>query len=157
MAIEKGKTNMRAAVLTGPRNLKIMNVAMPEPGDHVIIRITACGICGSDLHYWEMGTGAGGTTGLILGHEFVGTVFHPGVRSDLSFGERVTALPADPCGTCSSCIAGLPNLCSNFIRRRIPGNTGPGAYAEYLSVRSDESLAGKNRDIKVVIYPQQDS
>lgn len=129
---------MKAVRLTGPRRLELVETEIPKPdGHHVIIRVSTCGICGSDLHYWDSGLDMSGAPGLILGHEFCGTVHDPGSRNDLSPQDRVTALPLDPCETCESCAAGHPNLCTRGMKRSIPGNNGPGAYAQYLKVRPD--------------------
>jgi len=79
----------------------------------------------------------GGVTNLILGHEFCGFVVDPGSRKDLFPDERVTALPLDPCGRCETCRSGFPNICLNSLKRSIPGNNSPGAFAEYLKLRPD--------------------
>jgi 2-desacetyl-2-hydroxyethyl bacteriochlorophyllide A dehydrogenase len=129
---------MKAVRLAGPRSLELVEIDAPQPdGQNVVIRVSACGICGSDLHYWESGLDMSGAPGLILGHEFCGTVADPGSRTDLSPGDRVTALPLDPCDMCRSCRSGLPNLCTNGMKRSNPGNNSPGAYAEYIRIRPD--------------------
>lgn len=129
---------MRAVKIAGPRKLEEFETQSPEPdGNKVIIRISLCGICGSDLHYWEAGCGMGGVGDLIMGHEFCGVIVDPGSRKDLSTGERVTALPLDPCGHCETCRSGFPNICLNSLKRSIPGNNSPGAFAEYLKLRPD--------------------
>jgi len=129
---------MRAVKIAGPKELKEIEIESPDSdGNNVIIRVSLCGICGSDLHYWEAGCGMGGVTDLILGHEFCGSVIDPGSRKDLLPGERVTALPLDPCGYCETCRAGFPNICLNALKRSIPGNNSPGAFAEYLKLRPD--------------------
>lgn len=129
---------MRALQLTGPRKLELIDIPQPVPdGNLVLIRVSACGICGSDLHYWEYGIGLDGRPGLIMGHEFCGTVIERGSRTDLTPGDRVTALPLDPCDACEPCLAGHPNLCLDALHRRIPGNNSPGAFAEFLALRPD--------------------
>jgi 2-desacetyl-2-hydroxyethyl bacteriochlorophyllide A dehydrogenase len=79
----------------------------------------------------------GGVHDLIMGHEFAGRVADPGNRDDLAKGDRVTALPLDPCGTCAACRAGHVNICSKALKRSIPGNNSPGGFAEFLKVRPD--------------------
>jgi 2-desacetyl-2-hydroxyethyl bacteriochlorophyllide A dehydrogenase len=129
---------MNAVKLTGPRRLELVETEPPDTdGKNVIIKVSTCGICGSDLHYWEAGVDMSGAAGLILGHEFCGTVVDPGSRNDLSPGDRVTALPLDPCGSCESCRAGHPNLCTRGMKRSIPGNNSPGAYAQFIKIRPD--------------------
>lgn len=129
---------MKAVALTGPRQLEIIDTPTPAPdGEHVIIEVSACGICGSDIHYWELGVGMDGMPGLIMGHEFSGSVADTGCRDDLSVGDRVTALPINPCGQCDTCRNGISNICLNGMKRPNPGNNSPGAYAEYIKVRPD--------------------
>ena len=79
---------------------------MPE--GEVLVRVTAVGICGSDLHWWEEGAigDAGLTHPLVLGHEGAG-VIAAGPRR----GERVAIDPAIPCETCRACRDGYRNLC----------------------------------------------
>jgi L-iditol 2-dehydrogenase len=80
---------------------------VPEPGEE-LVRVTAVGLCGSDLHWYEDG-GIGESVvvePLVLGHE-MGGVIESGPRQ----GERVVVEPADPCGRCEACRAGHGNLC----------------------------------------------
>ena len=82
---------------------------VPAPGEE-LVRITAVGLCGSDLHWYEDG-GIGNSRvvePLVLGHE-MGGVIVSGPRAD----ERVVVEPADPCGHCAACRAGHANLCPN--------------------------------------------
>jgi L-iditol 2-dehydrogenase len=95
--------------LQGPRSLRPAIEPVPEPGEgEALIRVTAVGLCGSDLHWFQDGTigEAGLDRPLVLGHEFAG-VIESGPRR----GERVAVDPAIPCGTCASCRNGDPNLC----------------------------------------------
>lgn len=129
---------MRAVKLTGPKELKEVEIESPESdGNNVIIKVSLCGICGSDVHFWEAGSGIGGIKNIIMGHEICGVVIDPGSRKDLVPDDRVTALPLDPCGYCETCFAGFPNICLNSFKRKIPGNTSPGAFAEYVKWRPD--------------------
>src|SRR5215213_4823121 len=106
---------MLAARLHGPRDLRIETI--PEPGDpgaeQVKIRVTAVGVCGSDLHnYLDARIGDTLiTTPLILGHEFAGVVIavgeraHDGEGHPLRVGQRVAVDPATPCWRCEMCEA----------------------------------------------------
>lgn len=89
---------MRAAVFhKAGRPLTIENVPDPEPADdQIIIEVAYCGICGSDLHVTQYGFAQPGT---ILGHEFSGIVVETGkaARGSWKIGDRVTALPFNPC------------------------------------------------------------
>jgi L-iditol 2-dehydrogenase len=79
----------------------------PGPGE-VLLRVTAVGLCGSDLHWFEEGSigDARLSAPLVLGHEFAGVIVG-GPRD----GERVAADPANDCGRCGPCLAGQNNLC----------------------------------------------
>jgi L-iditol 2-dehydrogenase len=113
---------MRAAQLHGPKDLRVHDVPHPGPPGHdqVLLRVTAVGICGSDLHTYQdarIGDTALGAP-LTLGHEFAGVVeaLGPGEALDGEFnplqpGQRVAVDPAQPCGRCEMCEQGHPNLC----------------------------------------------
>ena len=92
----------------------------PEPGT-TLVRVTAVGICGSDLHWWDEGAigDAKLTHPLVLGHEGAGVIAE-GPRS----GERVAIDPAIPCETCRACRDGYRNLC---YRSGSPGTAPPTA------------------------------
>lgn len=116
------KSTMLAARLHGPRDLRVDRIPHPGPPgpDQVLLRITAVGICGSDLHTYQDAR-IGDTTldaPLTLGHEFAGIVeeIGPGEALDgefnpLTIGTRVAVDPAQPCGRCEMCEQGHPNLC----------------------------------------------
>ncbi|HEX2824486.1 MAG TPA: alcohol dehydrogenase catalytic domain-containing protein [Streptosporangiaceae bacterium] len=101
---------MRAARLHAVGDLRVAQEPMPAvdgPG-MVLVRVTAVGICGSDLHWWDEGAigDAKLTHPLVLGHEGAG-VIADGPRS----GERVAIDPAIPCERCRACRDGYRNLC----------------------------------------------
>ena len=71
---------MKAAVLTGPRQVCIKELPVPQAGSGEIeIRVSACGVCGSDIHLWKAGKGwaKGDMPNFIMGHEFCGVVTNP--------------------------------------------------------------------------------
>jgi len=89
---------MKAAVFYGPGNIRVEEVSKPslEDGD-ILIKVRACGICGSDLHAYKLGLfpelGAPINSGMILGHEFSGDVIEiVGKAESLRVGDRVTGL-----------------------------------------------------------------
>ncbi len=126
---------MRGLQIKGVKEfeLKEMEMPMAENGE-VIIKIEKCGICGSDIHYWENGD----VKGLVLGHEYVGTVVDTGSRKDLNIGDRVTALPISPCGKCSSCESGNPQFCTEtWLHATGLSLDYPGGLSEVIKVRSD--------------------
>lgn len=100
----------------------------------VVIEVKKCGICGSDIHYWDIGQ----PQTLVMGHEFCGTVIDPGSRSDLKIGDRVTALPISPCGKCEACLSNNPQYCPDTWTKAVGLSlTNPGAYAEKTSISPD--------------------
>lgn len=121
---------MKALVYTQPNEVKIQEY--PDPvlaPDEVILKIDAVGICGSDMHAYH-GHDPRRKPGLVLGHEFAGTVVD--TKSPLfSKGTRVTGNPLITCGRCEYCSEGRNNLCAN---RTMVGMTRPGAFAEYMSI-----------------------
>lgn len=100
-----------------PGNIMIREIDIPEPGkDDLQIKVACCGICGSDVHYYEHGRiGDYIVDGdFTLGHEVSGIVVKVG--SDVhSFkeGDRVALEPGIPCGKCKSCKTGKYNLCAD--------------------------------------------
>jgi threonine dehydrogenase-like Zn-dependent dehydrogenase len=120
---------MKAAVLRGPNEIRIENVPDPqvEP-EGIIVKVRACGVCGSDLHIYKQS----GQEGTIFGHEFSGEVAALGPQvKDLSVGQRVTAVGFRPCGKCFWCSQGKLHRCSDLS---LVGYQLPGAMAEYVSI-----------------------
>ena len=100
---------MRAARLHAAGDLRVADEPAPEVGPGMsLVRVTAVGICGSDLHWWEEGAigDAKLTHPVVVGHEGAG-VIAGGPRS----GERVAIDPAIPCQACRACRDGYRNLC----------------------------------------------
>lgn len=105
---------MEVLRLYGPHDLRLQSEARPVPTPgQVLVRVTAVGVCGSDLHWFdEAGIGdAQITRPLVLGHEMAGVVES---RSSLLHGQHVAVDPAIPCQTCEFCLEGSPNLCANL-------------------------------------------
>lgn len=129
---------MRAVALVDKRKFEVKEIKKPTPKKgEVVIEILKTGICGSDLHYFEMGE----PKGLILGHEFCGKVVDSGSRKDLKVGELVTALPISPCGECSACKSGNPQYCRKTWSDAVGLSlTRPGGLGEVVCVRPDMVL-----------------
>ena len=104
---------MRVARLHHPGDIRLSDEPWPveAPAGQVVVRVTAVGLCGSDLHWFgEGGIGdAGLARPLVLGHEMAGVIVDGPNR-----GQRVAIDPAQPCGHCEFCRAGHPNLCPNI-------------------------------------------
>jgi len=128
---------MNALLLKEYMNLELVQMPNPEIGPQdVLVRVRACGICGSDVH------GLDGKTGrrippLVMGHEAAGEVVETGAQvHDLKPGDRVTFDSTVYCGQCFFCARGDVNLCDN--REVLGVSPGPyrrhGAFAEYVAV-----------------------
>lgn len=128
---------MDALLLREYGKLQMVTMAEPEIGaDDVLVRVRACGICGSDVH------GLDGSTGrrippLVMGHEAAGEVAAVGANvRDLAAGDRVTFDSTIYCGQCFYCTRGDVNLCDN--RQVLGVSPGPyrrhGAFAEFVAV-----------------------
>ena len=136
---------MKAAIFKAPgAPLAIETVPDPTPGlRELVIKVEACGICGSDLHAADIHDDEGGMKplppGTIMGHEFSGTVVAVG-EDALGFqpGMRVTALPYLGCGQCLACLSGTLR-CERGGRGMGFGRV-PGAYAEYALTGAHETL-----------------
>lgn len=128
---------MKALLLTAPSKLELVDFPDPTPADdEVVVRVRACGICGSDIHGWDGSTGRRQTP-LIMGHEASGEVVAAGPRvTAFRAGDRVTFDSTIYCGVCRFCRDGHVNLCEN---RRVVGVSPTeykqhGAFAEKVAV-----------------------
>jgi (R,R)-butanediol dehydrogenase/meso-butanediol dehydrogenase/diacetyl reductase len=123
---------MRAAVFRGKRDVVVEQRAVPELGvGDVLLEVSHCGVCGSDLHFVLDGWGIPGS---VEGHEYSGRVVAVGedVR-DWSVGDEVVGGPSPRCGRCEFCRSGRPSLCT--ARGRFGDNREwQGAFAQYVRV-----------------------
>jgi len=130
---------MKALLLSRYKHLEIVDLPEPVPGPgEVLVRVAACGICGSDIHGYDGSTGRR-IPPIVMGHEAAGTV--------CAWGEGVTGFANDDrvtfdstvyCGSCTPCLRGEVNLCEH---RQVLGVSctdyrRPGAFAEYVAVPS---------------------
>src|SRR6476661_6556647 len=126
---------MRALVYYGPHEMREEEIPAPRPGaGEVLIKVAAVGICGSDIHGF---TGASGrrAAGMVMGHEFAGTVAEVGPGTNPieapAVGTRVAVNPLIYCGECFECRAGREQLCRK--RTSIGVNMGlRGGFSEYV-------------------------
>ncbi|WP_169791970.1 alcohol dehydrogenase catalytic domain-containing protein [Jiangella muralis] len=126
---------MRALVLDRVHRFDLKELPTPDPGpDEVLVRVTAAGICGSELAGFT-GTDGLRRPGLVFGHEFLGSVAAIGADvptgGGLAVGATVTANPLLSCGRCRLCRLGSPQLCPS---RRLLGGHVDGCNAEYVVV-----------------------
>lgn len=123
---------MKAAVLTAAgEKLELREVDKPRPGPgEVLVKVAACGVCHTDLHYIEHGVPTFKTPPVILGHEPSGTIAELGDQvKGPEPGTRVLLPAVLPCGQCSFCRSGRENICQSMI---MYGNHVDGAFAEYV-------------------------
>lgn len=126
---------MKCAKITGPKMIETSTIERPDTEKgYVLFKVDACGICGSDIHYFVSGE----PKGLVMGHEFAGTVLDNGGREDIKIGDRITGLPISPCGHCEACKTGNPQYCLSTWSEAVGLSlTNPGGYAEYSKCRVD--------------------
>lgn len=126
---------MKCVAIKKVKQLEVTEIDEPiSTNGSVVVEVKKTGICGSDIHYWDLGN----PKGLVMGHEFCGVVIDPGSRYDLKVGDRVTALPISPCGTCPACLSGNIQYCPETWNKAVGLSlTNPGGYAEKASIRPD--------------------
>jgi threonine dehydrogenase-like Zn-dependent dehydrogenase len=140
-----GKAITGNAIWHNP-TLSVRDWPDPKPGPkEVLVQIQACGVCGSDMHFYETDKDNyilyPGLTRFptILGHEFSGKVVEVGKEvTMLSIGDMVTVEEMIWCGRCTPCRNGYPNHCTNLEEI---GFTIPGAFANFIAV--DEKFCWK--------------
>lgn len=140
------RTTRGWALLPGGNTLEPWTFERRDPRpDDVVVAVTHCGVCHSDLHAIDAAVAGSADEPLVPGHEFVGTVVALG--SDVTDREvgQVVAVGniVDACGTCAACVAGDEPYCAEFPtttyggRDRHDGTPTHGAYAEEYVVRAD--------------------
>lgn len=141
------------AVTENAKPLQRIELPTPEPtGEQVLIRVTHCGVCHSDLHLWEggydLGEGKrlslkdrGVTLPMVMGHEILGRVAKLGPEAKgqgLSEHALYAVFPWLGCGTCAECRAEDDNMCR--VKPNALGIYNPGGYGEYVLVPSPRHL-----------------
>ncbi|GLU47164.1 galactitol-1-phosphate 5-dehydrogenase [Nocardiopsis ansamitocini] len=126
---------MQAAVLHAPGDIRVEQVPVPEPApDEALVRVAACGVCGSDIPRMLRPGGAYHLP-LICGHEFSGHVVALGTElaaaGTVQEGDLVTVPPLIPCRRCTPCTQGHFSLCEDYDYF---GSRRAGAYAQYVTV-----------------------
>src|SRR5882762_1683714 len=128
---------MKALLLTTYNHLELTDLPMPSPApDEVLIRVAACGICGSDVHGYD-GSSGRRIPPIVMGHEAAGVIAAVGTAvKTFAPGDRVTFDSTVYCGECPNCRRGNVNLCD---RRQVLGVScgdyrRAGAFAEFVAV-----------------------
>src|SRR5213083_2277235 len=128
---------MKAMLLSKCRHLEIADLPKPVPGPgELLVRVAACGICGSDVHGYDGSTGRR-IPPIVMGHEAAGVVAALGdAVESLSVGDHVTFDSTVYCGACDFCRRGQVNLCD---QRQVLGVScgdyrRAGAFADFVAV-----------------------
>jgi L-iditol 2-dehydrogenase len=133
---------MKAAYITGPQQIDVHQVDIPAiPEDGLLLKVEACGICGSDLRRWKEGPQPG-VEPIIAGHEIGGVVaaVGEGVKG-FAAGDRLAVAPDIHCGNCYYCHHDMYNLCENLSLLGVtPGYNG--GFAEYMLLTAEILLGG---------------
>lgn len=135
---------MKVGMYYHNRDVRLEEVPRPAAGERdLLVRVEACGICGSDLLEWYRVKRAP----LVLGHELAGEIVEvgAGVRN-FAPGDRVFTVHHVPCETCPQCLSGHPTACDSF---HSVNNFTPGGFAEYLRV------TGKSVDTGTLKLPAE--
>ena len=132
---------MKSAFFYGAGDIRVEETEVPEiDDDEVLIKVSYCGICGSDITAFKTGNYV---PGIIIGHEFSGIVIKKGKNvNNVKEGDKVVGLSLIPCGKCEYCLSGKPNLCKNAL---MTGITINGAFAEYVKLPKDAVLKIDNK------------
>lgn len=117
---------MQVAMYYSNSDVRVEDAPLPKIGDgEILVRVEACGICGSDVMEWYRV----GRTPLVLGHEVSGTVEEAGAgAAKFKKGDRITAAHHVPCDRCHCCLSGHPTVCE-MLRKT---NFMPGGFAQFL-------------------------
>lgn len=124
---------MKAVRIVKPEQLELIEVEKPviNEKDNVLVRMTAAGICGSDVGIYH-GTNAAATYPRIIGHEMVGVVDQVGPNvQNLKVGDRVIVNQVTSCGECYPCRKGRGNVCDHLAVRGVHID---GGYREFIAV-----------------------
>jgi L-iditol 2-dehydrogenase len=124
---------MKAAIFYDKEDMRIDEIDDPKiTDDEVLIKVEACGVCGTDARVYYQGIEKRWKVPIIMGHEVAGRIVRVGENSSgFSINDRVTVAPICGCGTCSFCLAGKENLCREAI---VIGANYDGGYAEYMKI-----------------------
>lgn len=127
------KKTMHAVVVRAPMQFEVEEVPVPEVSSGgLLLRVEACGLCGSDLRTLRNGHRKV-TFPWTIGHEICGIVEEVGAayQGQWQIGDRLAIGPLAYCGTCEFCVTGKPDLCENY---REIAQAWPGGLAEFIAI-----------------------
>jgi len=136
---------MKAALLEAPKIIKVKDIDTPKVTEGtILLRVKACGICGSDLKFFNYGDRVKEFPA-ILGHEIAGEVAEVGKGVDnFKVGDRLALGNEIPCKNCYACRKGLENVCENVLS---VGTTVPGGLSEYMLLTEEMIQRGPINEI----------
>jgi threonine dehydrogenase-like Zn-dependent dehydrogenase len=164
-ALSSSATTVRSIALAGPRTLTTLTLPLPDlSGDGALLRIEACGVCGSDIPPYETGIIDGVDSSkhpVVLGHEMVGRIEAIGPlaarRWGVDVGDRVVAERAIPCGHCETCLSGSYPMCKRpgygdglYRYGSTPASVGQGlwgGFAEMMYLHPDSTVFRASPDV----------
>ena len=132
---------MKAMALYGQEDIRLLNLEVKKPqGNDLIIRIIACGVCGSDIRMFFKGPTPRYKLPVVLGHEISGEIIEIGPNvTGYSVGDIVSIAPIIPCMHCKACLRGDDHLCEFGD---VIGCTVQGGFAEYMYIPEKMVFAG---------------
>jgi (R,R)-butanediol dehydrogenase/meso-butanediol dehydrogenase/diacetyl reductase len=126
---------MRAVVIDEDGGLAVEQVEVSPGRGEILLRVSYCGICGTDLHTLRYPEVFNSGPGTVMGHEFSGAVAAMGEGvSGWNVGDRAVAIPVLACGVCGECTQGFDWRCRHGAGIGLSTAGAPGAYAEYVRV-----------------------
>jgi L-iditol 2-dehydrogenase len=126
---------VKAVLLTAVNELIVAEIPTPTPGpDEIVIKMLACGICGTDRHI--LAGEHPSQMPVVLGHEFGGRVISVGENADFKIGDLVSVDPNIICGACDHCKGGRTAHCRNLIALGVTIN---GGFAEYVVLPKNQA------------------
>ncbi len=140
---------MKALMYTGIEQLEIQDI--PEPADDFVVKVSGCGVCGTDLKTYIKGHPFFKPP-TILGHEFYGMVHKAPKDCGFDVGDMVVVAPYNECGECDICLKSAGQLCRNksFVKS--------GAFCEYIGISTDYINKGvfrieRDDDVYTLVEP----
>ncbi|SDR48535.1 zinc-binding alcohol dehydrogenase family protein [Pseudovibrio sp. Tun.PSC04-5.I4] len=129
---------MKTLICNGPNDLEYIEQSVPTPNsDEVLLKISAIGICGTDIHAYT-GKQPFFSYPRVLGHEICGVVQEVGTDcKDVAVGDRVAVMPVIYCGECPACKAGKTNCCESAS---LYGVHQDGGFCEFLAVKAINTI-----------------